>query len=72
MWIAAILAATYRAANAIAEITLIAAAAANSSSAAFFGTSPADCSALHRPDAHAVLKGDGVGALRDDAARRAI
>ena len=71
-WIAATLAVGPRAANAITEITLIAAGAANFSSAAFFGTSPADCSALHRPDAHAVLKGDGVGAIRDGAAWRAL
>src|SRR5436853_4004337 len=45
-WIAATLAVAPRAANAITEITLIAAGAANFSSAAFFGTHPAHSPAL--------------------------
>src|SRR5947207_850553 len=64
-WIAATLAAPHRAANALAEITLMAARGAHSSSTAFSGTRPAPSSALHRPDAHAVLKEDGGGAIRD-------
>src|SRR2546423_4823866 len=65
VWIAATLAARHDAANAIAEITLIASPAALSSSAALFGTRPAHPDAPHRPDLRAVLKGDGEGAIRD-------
>src|SRR5947209_19410968 len=51
VWIAATLTALHPPANAIAEITLIAARPAHSSSAAFCGTRPAHCHASHRPDA---------------------
>jgi len=55
VWIAATLRAPRPPANAIAEITLIAARHAHSSSAAFRGTRPAHSHAPHRPTRSAVL-----------------
>src|SRR5687768_16604574 len=69
MWIAATLNTAHPPANLVAEITLITARTAVPAATPAFGTRPAHCSAPHRRNARAVLKGDGG---RRNPGRRAV